>query len=297
MNFLLRDLWGGPVTLTVGSADAVASPAPDRGAGGRRGAWLLWRPWVVAGVLFAGTAAAAPADIVPHRAFYELRLAGRSSTLVDADGALAVEWRAQCGGVASRQRLGFVGSLLGGGELDYDVRVSTWEAADDRRMRFSMRSFQNGRLMEEYRGQARMPEGGGPGRATYTVPAGREMRLPPDTLFPTAHMEQLIDEAAAGAAVASAALFDGAGVGGDALTFVTAAIGDPLPSPADGEQAWPMALAYHTFAEDEGEAPLFELSFQLSDEGVMRNVVLDYGPFALRARLTRFERLSAPRCE
>jgi len=251
----------------------------------------------VAGGVFAGAAAAAPADITPHRAFYELHLAGRSSTLVDAEGALAVEWRAQCGGVASRQRLGFVGSLLGGGELDYDVRVSTWEAADDRRMRFSMRSYQGGRLVEEYRGQARMPEGGGPGRATYTVPAGVEMRLPPDTLFPTGHMEQLIDQAAAGAAVASTALFDGAGVGRDALTFVTAAIGDPIPPADDGDQAWPMALAYHALAEGDADAPLFELSFDLSDEGVMRNVVLDYGPFALRARLTRFQRLSPPRCE
>ncbi len=266
---------------------------------------------LAAGVgLFAGAAAAAPADITPHRAFYELHLAGGSNTLVAAGGGLAVEWRAQCGGVTSRQRLGFVGSLAGGGEIDYDVRVSTWEAADGRRMRFSMRSYRSGRLVEEYRGRARMPDGGGPGRATYTVPEGVEMRLPPDTLFPTGHMERLIDRAAAGAAVASTQLFDGAGVGGDALTFVTAAIGDPRPAAApgadapgagagdgDGEKAWPMALAYHALAEGDAGAPRFELSFDLSDAGVMRNVVLDYGPFALRARLTRFERLSPPRCD
>ena len=244
-----------------------------------------------------GAAVAMPAGLEPHRAFYELALAGDSSALVDAEGAFAVEWRAQCGGVTSRQRLWFVGGLPGGGEFDYDVRFSTWEATDERRMRFSMRSFQDGSLIEEFRGHARMPEGGGAGRAVYTVPAGVEMRLPPDTLFPTAHLEELIDEAVAGSSVASAALFDGAGIGSDALTLVTAAIGDPVPSPSDEERIWPMALAYHTLAEGDVEAPLFELSFELSEAGVMRHVLLDYGAFALSAELERFERLARPDCD
>jgi len=258
--------------------------------------WMVMAGGLLAG-LVASAAAAAPAQIMPHRALYELGLAGRTSTLVDADGAFAVEWRAQCEGIASRQRLWFVGSLPGGGELDYDVRFTTWESADDRRMRFSMRSYQDGRVVEEFRGQARMPEDGGPGRATYTVPKGVEMRLPPETLFPTAHMERLIDEAAAGAAVVSAALFDGAGVGSEALTFVTAAIGDPVAPRDEIGRAWPMALAYHALAEGGTDTPLFELSFELSEAGVMRHVRLDYGAFALKAELERFERLSPPRCE
>ncbi len=261
---------------------------------------MRWMVGMAGGLLagiVAGAGIAAPAQLTPHRAFYELGLAGRTSALVDADGAFAVEWRTQCEGVASRQRLWFVGSLPGGGELDYDVRFSTWESADDRRMRFSMRSYQDGSLVEEFRGQARMPEGGGPGRATYTVPEGVEMRLPPDTLFPTAHMERLIDEAAAGAAVSSSALFDGAGIGDEALTFVTAAVADPVAAEGGDEQAWPMALAYHALAEGDADTPLFELSFELSEAGVMRHVLLDYGAFALRADLERFERLNRPRCD
>jgi hypothetical protein len=253
---------------------------------------------VVLATTMAGVTAAVPAQIVPHRAFYDLHLAGRTGALVDAEGAFAVEWRAQCGGIASRQRLWFVGRFPGGGELDYDVRFSTWEARDGRRMRFSMRSYQEGDLVEEFRGQARMPEDGGPGRATYTVPAEVELRLPPDTLFPTAHIERLIDEAARGSSVASVALFDGAGVGREALTLVTAAIGDPVSTTKDdAERAWPMALAYHPLAEGDVDAPLFELSFELTEGGVMRDVLLDYGAFALEARLERLERLSPPRCE
>jgi hypothetical protein len=246
--------------------------------------------WLAAG-------AAASAQIAPHRAVYALGLAGRTSALVDADGAFAVEWRTQCEGVTSRQRLWFVGSLPGGGELDYDIRFSTWESADDRRMRFSMRTYRDGDLADEFRGQAQMPEGGGPGRATYTVPEGVEMRLPAETLFPTAHIEHLIEAAAAGSAVSSAALFDGAGVGNEALTLVTAAIGDPIAAADGAERAWPMALAHHPLVEAEADAPLFELSFELSEAGVMRHVLLDYGAFALEAELERFERLNPPSCD
>ncbi len=253
-----------------------------------------------AAAVVAGSAAAVPAELAPHRAYYELVLAGESSQLVDAEGAFAVEWRAHCEGVSGRQRLWFVGRLPGGGAFDYDVRFSTFESADDRHMRFSMRSYQGGELIEEFRGQARMPDDGGAGRATYTVPAGVEMRLPPDTLFPTRHVERLIERAEAGAPVDSFGLFDGAGVGSDALAFVTAAIGEPVASApeatADAARAWPVALAYHPVAEGEGGTPLFELSFELSAEGVMRDVVLDYGAFALEARLDRLERLTPPEC-
>lgn len=253
---------------------------------------------VIAAVVAAGATDAAPAELAPHRAFYELHLADGASELVEADGAFAIEWRAQCEGTASRQRLWFVGRLPGGGRLDVDVRFSTWESADDRRMRFSMRSYQSGELVEEFRGQATMPEGDGPGRATYTVPEGVRMTLPADTIFPKRHLERLIERAEAGEAVAHSRVFDGAGLGSDALTLVTAAIGDPLAPPpeAGAERAWPIALAYHPIGEGDDGAPLFELSFALAADGIMRDVLLDYGAFALSARLERLERLDPPDC-
>jgi hypothetical protein len=255
---------------------------------------------LVLAVLAATLAAtAARAGLVPHRAFYELALAGDSGDLVAAEGAYAVEWRAHCEGMASRQRLWFVGRLPGGGTLDYDVRFSTFESRDGRNMRFSMRSYQGDALVEEFRGHARMPAAGGAGRATYTVPEGVEMRLPPGTVFPKRHVDRLIRRAEAGDPVATFTLFDGAGVGADALSVVTAAIGEPVPLAADarGERAWPVALAYHPLAEGSTDTPIFELAFELATDGIMREVVLDYGAFALEANLQRLERLDAPSCE
>lgn len=251
----------------------------------------------------AGWLAAPPtvalAGLTPHRAFYELGLAGDSGSFLGAEGAYAVEWRAHCEGMASRQRLWFVGRLPGGGTLDYDVRFSTFESADGRRMRFSMRSFQEDELVEEFRGRALLPAESGAGRAVYTVPEDVEMRLPPGTVFPKRHIDRLIQAAEAGVPVASFKLFDGAGVGDDALAVVNAAIGNAVDLPADAEteRAWPVALAYYPLAEGSADTPTFELAFELATDGVMRNVLLDYGAFALKANLERLERLETPRCE
>jgi len=252
----------------------------------------------LASIAAASALPVAAAKLAPHRALYELSVADRGGSLIEARGAFAVEWRVQCEGITSQQHLWFVGRIEGGGEFDYDARFSTWESLDRRQMRFSMRSYQGGELVEEFRGQARMPADEAAGRATYTEPEGVEMTLPPETVFPTRHLEALIDRASAGERLARFEVFDGAGVGDDALSLVTAVIGDPVTitaAPAEG-RAWPMALAYHSLADDAAETPLFELSFALTADGVMHDVLMDYGGFALRARLEEFTRLSRPDC-
>ncbi len=262
---------------------------------------------MLAYTLVAATAAVAlpveanGAELSPHRAFYELNLAEVRGFVTDVRGAFAVEWRHACEGYTSEQRLWFVGRTDDGGSFDYDVRFSTWESADNRQMRFAMRSFAGGRLVEEVRGSAELPADGGPGRAVYTEPGNFEMQLPAGTVFPSEHMARLIDHAKSGDRVVSVDLFDGAGAGDDALAKVTAVIGDPLEAKEQDTtlpRAWPMALAYHELVETEGlGTPVFELSFDLTADGVMRRALLDYGEFALDAELDQIEMLNQPVCE
>ncbi len=242
-------------------------------------------------------AAPAAAQLAPHRAVYELSLEATSPGLADAHGAFAIEWRQACSGTASQQRLWFVGRTQDGGTFDYDVRFATWESNDSSTLRFTMRSFAAGELVEEFRGTASMPNGGGPGGAVYTLPEGLEVRLPPGTVFPTRHLEQLIAAARAGERVTTSDLFDGAGDADDALAAVTAVIGDRVAAEAAADEAWPVALAYHPLRADDVGMPAFELSFDLTGRGVMRRVVLDYGDFALRARLDEIEMLTPQACE
>lgn len=238
-------------------------------------------------------------ELQSHRAAYRLTLAGSGAEVgfVDVRGALVIEWRAGCDGWLSRQRLGFVASTEEGEGLTYDVRFSSWESRDRTRIRFTLRSYDGSELYEEYRGEAALDAPGASGRAHYEQPRTVEVELPAGTMFPTEQLARLIEDARAGRRIARYTVFDGSGP--DALNSVSAVIGAPREVPgADGRPSrrWPVALAY--FAPDSGsDEPSFEIAFDLDERGILYDVELDYGEFALEGELDSLELLEAQRCD
>lgn len=248
-------------------------------------------------VLLAGALAATPvaAELLSHRAAYRLNLAGSepSLDLVEADGVLGIEWRAACDGWLGRQLLAFTAFTREGEELSYDVRFSSWEARDNSRLRFTVRRFDDGRVGEEFRGEAVLEETGG-GVARFTAPEARTLELPPGTIFPTEHMLSVLASARAGERLVSHSVFDGTGF--DALTQVTAAIGEPRgDDAADGGLSWPVSLAYYEIGAG-SDVPEFEATAILDEGGVLRELVLDYGDFRLGATLESLVELPEPEC-
>ena len=256
---------------------------------------------LVVGALAALGSAAADArvDLLSHRAVYRLSLvdSDRSIGVTSVDGGLVLEWRASCEGSISNQRIGFVASLGDGPGFVYDVRFSSWESPDNTRLRFNVRSFDDGHLFEEYRGEAKLDGKGGAGHASFVAPADEEIELPRGTLFPTEHMRRLVESAERGDVVVSHDLFDGSGLEG--LSRVTAVIGRAQaaerPSPDDAERSWPVSLAYFTTAGVD-DLPSFEIMFDLTERGVLHDLVLDYGDFALKAEMEQLETFPAPDC-
>ncbi|HET6466844.1 MAG TPA: DUF1849 family protein [Geminicoccaceae bacterium] len=255
----------------------------------------------LAGAALAAAAAAqaAPVELLSHRAAYRLSLAeaAAASGLAEVEGALVMEWRAGCEGWISNQRLGFVAGTSEGPGFSYDVRFSSWESLDNTRLRFNVRSFDDGSMTEEFRGQAVLEAPGGPGQVRYTTPERDEIELPAGTLFPTEHVRRLIGAARRGELVVTHEVFDGSGPEG--LTRVSAVIGDSKPArpaPGDvGERRWPVSLAYHDLGSADA-TPNFEIAFELSEGGVLYDVVLDYGDFSLKAELEQLETFPAPSC-
>ena len=244
--------------------------------------------------------AAAAAALEPHVAAYRLSLAGAANManpFSEVRGGLVIEWRLACDGWLSRQRLAFVGTLQEGGALSHDVRFSSWEALDGSRMRYTYSSYGDDELQEEFRGEAVLepPDGG---VATFSTPSGREIALPAGTIFPTEHIQQVLSEAQAGARFVSHKVFDGAGL--DSLTQITSVIGQPRLverlADQDGDgRGWPVSMAYYAL-ENSTDTPKFEAGFLLAEDGVLRDVVLDYGDFKLQGSLERLERLERPDC-
>jgi EipB-like len=243
---------------------------------------------------------AADAALEPHVAAYRLSLAGAtdmSNPFSEVRGGLVIEWRLACDGWLSRQRLAFSGTLQEGGDLSHDVRFSSWEALDGSRMRYSYRSYGDDELQEEFRGEAVLapPEGG---VATFTTPSERRIELPAGAMFPTVHIQEVLREARAGERFVSHEVFDGAGF--DALTQITSVIGQPrLVEPLadqDGQaRAWPVSMAYYDL-HTPSDTPKFEAGFLLEENGVLRDLVLNYGDFKLQGELESLDLLERPDC-
>ena len=119
--------------------------------------------------------------------------------------------------------------------------------------------------------------------------------------FPTDHLERVLAGARDGVRFLSHEVFDGWGF--DALTQITSVIGQakevrPLAgaaADAPAERAWPVSMAYYG-VEDPADTPEFEASFLLVENGVLRELVLDYGDFILDATLEKLELLERPEC-
>lgn len=260
------------------------------------------RGFATSGLAVCALCTALPAAALePHRAAYRLSLAEtrQASPLQDVQGGLVIEWQLACDGWIARQRLGFMAATEDGEGYSHDVSFSSWEAMDGSRLRYSVRSFEGGRVQEEYRGEAWVKNGTG-GVASFNEPDVQEVQLPPGTIFPTQHLEKLLAGALKGELIVSHEVFDGWGY--DALTQITAVIGQPrmLEPIADqpGEtthRAWPVSMAYYNMERGE-DVPGFEASFLLVENGVLRDLTLDYGEFRLRATLEQVEVLTRPDC-
>ncbi len=232
-------------------------------------------------------------ELLPHRAAYRVSLAEGSGpgAVTAVRGGLVLEWRAECEGWISNQRLGFVAATADGPGFSYDVRFTSWESRDRTRLRFSVKSFDDGEPAGEYRGQATLEAPGGKGLAIFTLPEESRLELPAGTIFPTEHLERLIAAAEAGQRVVTHSVFDGSGK--DALSTVSAVIGPPRE--VEGVTRWPVQLAY--FGTGKSDAmPDFSIAFELDRRGVLHDIILDYGEFVLQGRLDRLEPLPKPDC-
>jgi hypothetical protein len=196
----------------------------------------------------------------------------------------------------------------------------TWESKDGLRYRFNQKETRNGTVDEEIRGSAQLDGPGKGGTGTFEKPQPQTMKLPPGALFPSAHTILLIQKGESGDNFVSRQVFDGATVEGAVL--VSAVIGpkseptvakasaDPKtdpnakPDPNAANLAndpilqrpgWHVRLAFFP-ADENAEKPDYELGMMLLDNGISRDMMIDYGDYTIRAKLNKIEPLGKPHC-
>jgi EipB-like len=270
----------------------------------RPGQFLL----AVVGLSLAIAGTAQAVDIAPHRALYSMSLASakQDSGVVGVEGTMSFQWGETCDAWTVEQRYKMTMRYAEDSEVELTSSFVTVEAKNGQYYRFWERKLKDGEPEEEVRGQASLAGPGLGGTAEFSKPEAKTIDLAPGVLFPTAHTILLIERAVAGDNFVARKVLDGASE--DNAVDVTAVIGGPqtaeagageakLKSPLLARPSWRARLA---FFPPEGapdtDKPDYEIGMRLLDNGVSRDMLLDYGDFAVRAILDEIEPLPKPNC-
>ena len=256
---------------------------------------------------FAATAAEARAGaLVPHRAVYDLALDNASE-------------RSGITGIAGRMVYEFGGSACDGYTVTFrfvtridtdevsrltDQQTTTYEDGEGRNFSFVTRSFVDEALDSELKGSARLGDDG----TAVSIEKPKEQRLKLEsTRFPTHHLMELLAKARAGETFYETTLFDGS-EDADKVMTTTVVIGREAKAKASdpelkalaslGKDAfWPVDMAYFDLSEagaDGEELPAYRISFKLYENGVTRDLVMDYGDFSMTGTLVDLSLFDAP---
>jgi hypothetical protein len=245
-------------------------------------------------------------SIAPHRAVYEISLA-RSETgsgVSSAKGRMVFEVTGSaCDGYKMRQRMVVnIGDEEGNVGL-LDFRVSTFESGDGNLYSFDSRTEMNDEVVEAVEGEARRSNAAI--EVSLKQPTEKKVTLDGGVLFPSQHMQAIIDAALADQNFISTDIYEGAGTG-EVSDEAATAIGHALTLSTDsplrgGVRHWPVSVGYFepTKKVEDGlgeELPSYQMSFMLYENGVTSDLVMDYGDYALAGSLQTIEPLNSPTC-
>lgn len=249
-------------------------------------------------------------DLAPHRAVYEMRLAEPGNGGVqDINGRLVFEIAGNaCEGYVMNTRFVLNTALSSDRVILNDFQSSTWEDPSENAFRFVSKDYVDNQLSEETNGTAARDNNRV--QVSFTMPEEKTVELDGDALFPVQHIHKLIGAARADKRVFQSQLYDGTD-GGEKIYSTTAIIGEQFApddfsdggTPADGvmgEMArWPVVMSYFDdTAEDASEGlPIYQMAFEIYENGVTRTLVLDYGDFKLDGRLSMIDMYEPTPCE
>jgi len=248
--------------------------------------------------------------LASHRAAYEISLGDTDAnrppsgtTPVAASGLIAYEFRgSSCEGYASNFHQLTELQRNEGEPISSDLRALTFEDADGKNLRFQIDSQNSGSNDPPVAGAAARSDGGAT-TVELTKPTTEKLDIGQDILFPTQHVEHIIAKAREGGGTLEARVYDGSDTGKKVFATLTV-IGKQETSPGPDAAAvqgleklrrWPVSVSYFDEAAKDAP-PEYVLSFDLYENGVSGTLKLDYGAFALTAKLAKLEWLPTPAC-
>lgn len=261
------------------------------------------------GVLSLGTPAAhaaVPSGLIAHRAVYDLELKDASdrSGIAGMFGRMVYEFEgSDCTGFTTNFR--FVTQIdTGDSTRVSDQQTTTFEDLAKRVFRFETKSYTDSQLDKDVRGAATDDQKGI--KVDLTQPHSKQIELI-QSRFPTEHMLDIIHNAKLGKNFFEAQVFDGSD-DGDTPLIATTVVGKqetPATDDPDADKAgafaktafWPVSVAYFNEKSMGDAIPVYRMSFKLYENGITRDLTMDYGDFVLTGKLTKLEVLDTKACQ
>ena len=254
---------------------------------------LALAAFFAAPLFVSGAALAVP--LIQHRAVYDLNLdeASDRSGITGISGRMVYELRGSaCDGYTVRFRYVTQSDTRDASQVT-DQQTTTFEDPEGKTFSFATKSFVDQNLDKELRGNATRETDGV--KVEIDKPDHKLVDIS-STLFPTQHLVDMIARANKGETFYETSLFDGSEDADKAMT-TTVILGKMASATADdpelkalkdlsGEKFWPVDIAYFDETTESGEdTPEYRISFKLYENGVTRDLEMDYGDFVIKGTL------------
>ncbi len=245
-------------------------------------------------------------DLVAHRAVYDLELK-------DATDRSGIE------GMTGRMVYEFTGSACQGYKTDFrfvtqintgdavrltDQQTTTFEDLSAKKFTFETKSYTDDKLDKEVQGAAIDSNEGV--KVDLTRPDARQVNLVASE-FPAKHMFQVIEHAKQGKRIFESRIFDGSDDGDESLITSTLVGKSQMPKDGDADASkagefataayWPVTIAYYNDKTGTDALPIYRMSFKLYENGITRDLTMDYGDFVLTGKLAKLDILKPETCE
>lgn len=262
---------------------------------------------MLAGVCLAAPAASAASmsALVPHRAVYDLELKDASdrSGIKALNGRMVYEFNGSvCDGFTTTFR--YVTKIDNGeAERLTDQQTTTFESGDGKDFEFLTKNFVDKAIDKETRGKATLGDAGLTVEVTKPLEAKHELAK---SFFPTTHLVDLLSRAEKGETFYETQIFDGTEDADRTLT-TTVILGAKNKAASEGPDKdiaaikgadyYPVSISYFDAKAETGEeTPVYQIGFKLYENGITRDLVMDYGDFVLTGKLVDLKLYDKPNC-
>ena len=240
------------------------------------------------------------AGFVPHKALYDIALVSTRSgaQVINISGQMFYDWKPACDAWISNHRFNLFYEYADSPPMRITSDFSTYETFDGKVMNFTSQRKRDGQVFEELRGKAVRGDDKA-GEAVYTIPKDLEFALSQETLFPMGHTLAVLSKISEGKKFFKATIFDGSDEEGP--VEINTFIGKPekfvmkedsadLDAALLNTPAWRIRLAFFPLNKP-SETSDYEMALTFHENGVIRDMIVEYDDFTLSQKLVALERL------